>query len=53
MDEHRFTVRETMEELEKLDKALKVLGYKNRADWYREKKREAIKEANKIKKGGK
>lgn len=43
----RFIVRESKEELEKLDKALKIMGYSSRADWYREKKREIIREAEK------
>ena len=33
------------EELEKLDKAIKALGYKDRADWYRDMKRQTIKQA--------
>jgi len=41
----KFTVRETQEELDKLDKAIKELGYKDRADWYREAKRKVIAEA--------
>jgi metal-responsive CopG/Arc/MetJ family transcriptional regulator len=44
----RFQVRDTAEELKRLDEAIKKLGYKDRADWYREKKREVIKEASKI-----
>ena len=44
-DQSRFIVRETKGELEKLDKALKILGYFNRADWYREKKRELLEKA--------
>lgn len=44
-EQSRFVVRETKEELEKLDKALKTLGYFNRSDWYREKKRELIEKA--------
>lgn len=39
-NQSRFMVRETEEELIKLDKALRKLGYFNRSDWYREKKRE-------------
>lgn len=42
-----FIVRETEEELKKLDEALKKLGYKDRADWYRDMKRRTIKEAEK------
>lgn len=42
----RFQVRETEQELKKLDEAIKVLGYKDRADWYRDMKRNTI---NKIK----
>lgn len=38
----KFQVRETEEELQKLDEALKVLGYKDRADWFRDMKRKAI-----------
>ncbi len=43
----RFQVRDTAEQLEKLDKAIKALGYKDRADWYRDMKRKAIAEAKK------
>ncbi len=45
MTDTRFQVRDTQEELEKLDKAIKKLGYKDRADWYRDKKRQTIREA--------
>lgn len=45
MAETKFSVRESVQELERLDKALKILGYRNRADWYREMKRKTIKEA--------
>ena len=41
----RFQVRDTQEELEKLDKAIRKLGYKDRADWYRDCKRQAIRQA--------
>lgn len=44
----RFSIREEREELEKLDKALKVLGYKDRSDWYRDMKRKAIREAEEL-----
>ena len=47
MNNARFVVRETMAELKKLDWALSIMGYSSRADWYREKKREIIKEAEK------
>lgn len=47
MTQTRFMVREYKSELEKLDKALEIMGYSSRADWYREKKREIIKEAEK------
>jgi hypothetical protein len=40
-----FRTCDTEEELKKLDEALKKLGYKDRADWYREMKREAIRKA--------
>jgi len=40
-----FAVRETQEELDRLDAALKKLGYSNRAEWYRDMKRKAYKEA--------
>ena len=43
----RIQVRDTTEELEKLDKAIKALGYKDRADWYRDCKRQAIRQAEK------
>jgi metal-responsive CopG/Arc/MetJ family transcriptional regulator len=42
---NRFQVRDTEKELKKLDEAIKKLGYKDRADWYRDMKRKAIKEA--------
>ena len=41
----RFQVSDTVEELEKLDKAIRKLGYKDRADWYRDCKRQAIRQA--------
>jgi metal-responsive CopG/Arc/MetJ family transcriptional regulator len=41
----RLQVRDTVEELEKLDKAIKALGYKDRADWYRDMKRKTIRES--------
>jgi len=41
----RLQVRDTQEELEKLDEAIKKLGYKDRADWYRDMKRQTIKQA--------
>ncbi len=47
MTQTRFMVREYKSELEKLDKSLEIMGYSSRADWYREKKREIIKEAEK------
>ncbi|MBV4423303.1 hypothetical protein [Clostridium tyrobutyricum] len=43
----RFQVRDTEEELEKLDEAIKKLGYKDRADWYRDMKRKTIQESRK------
>ena len=43
----RFQVRDTEEELEKLDEAIKKLGYKDRADWYRDMKRKTIQESQK------
>ncbi|PJI09954.1 MULTISPECIES: hypothetical protein [Clostridium] len=42
----RFQVRDTKEELEKLEKAIKKLGYKDKADWYRDMKRKTIHKAN-------
>ncbi len=39
----RFQTRDTEEELIKLDAAIKDLGYKDRADWYRDMKRKTIK----------
>lgn len=42
----RFQVRDTEEGLHKLDEALKILGYKDRADWYRDMKRKTIEKAN-------
>lgn len=53
---NRFQVRQTPEELEELDNALIILGYKkpngtaNRADWFRDMKRDALKEAKKMSK---
>jgi metal-responsive CopG/Arc/MetJ family transcriptional regulator len=44
-DNIRFQVRDTEQELEKLDKAIHKLGYKDRADWYRDMKRQAIRQA--------
>jgi metal-responsive CopG/Arc/MetJ family transcriptional regulator len=44
----RFQVREVETELKSLDEAIKKLGYKDRGDWYREMKRNAIKEASKL-----
>ena len=38
-------VVDSQEELEKLDKAIRKLGYKDRADWYRDCKRQAIRQA--------
>lgn len=38
----RFQVRDTEEDLKKLDEAIKLLGYKDRADWYRDMKRKSI-----------
>jgi metal-responsive CopG/Arc/MetJ family transcriptional regulator len=46
-DNTRFQVRDTEEELKKLDEAIKALGYKDRADWYRDMKRKTVKEAGK------
>lgn len=45
----RFQIRDTEEELNKLDEAIKKLGYKNRGDWYRDMKRQTIKEAKQLK----
>ena len=42
--DNRFQVRDTREELEKLDKAIRKLGYKDRADWYRDCKRQVIRQ---------
>ena len=44
-DNTRFQVRDTEQELEKLDKAIRKLGYKDRADWYRDMKRQTIRQA--------
>jgi len=43
----RFQVRDSEEELKKLDQAIRKLGYKDRADWYREMKRKTIEKAYK------
>ncbi|KZL94383.1 hypothetical protein [Clostridium magnum] len=45
----RFQVRDTEEELKKLDEALKILNYSDRAAWYKEMKRRTIIEAEKKK----
>ncbi|MBU3173383.1 hypothetical protein [Clostridium estertheticum] len=45
-DNSRFQVRDTEEELKKLDESFKKLGYKDRADWYRDMKRKTIELAN-------
>ena len=45
MKNPRFQVRDTEEELRKLDEAIKKLGYKDRADWYRDMKRQATQKA--------
>jgi metal-responsive CopG/Arc/MetJ family transcriptional regulator len=45
MNNLRFQVRDTEEELKKLDEAIRILGYKDRADWYRDMKRKAIAES--------
>lgn len=44
-DNSRFQVRDTDSELEKLDEAIKKLGFKDRADWYRDMKRKTIEKA--------
>lgn len=49
MADTRLTIRETKEELAKLDEAIHKLGYKDRADWYRDMKRKTIREAELIK----
>ncbi len=41
----RLQVRDTPEELGKLDKAIRKLGYKDRAYWYRDMKRQTIRQA--------
>jgi len=41
----RFRIRESEEELQKLDEAIEKLGYKDRADWYRDMKRKTIERA--------
>jgi hypothetical protein len=45
--DNRFQVRDTSEELERLDKAIKKLGFTSRATWYHEMKRRTIIEAEK------
>jgi metal-responsive CopG/Arc/MetJ family transcriptional regulator len=47
INDTRFMVRETKSGLKKLDWALNIMGYSSRSDWYREKKREIIREAEK------
>lgn len=44
----RFQVRDTEDGLKKLDEAIAKLGYKDRADWYRDMKRKTIEKSNKI-----
>lgn len=52
MKDGRLHVRDTKEELAKLDEAIKILGYKDRSDWYREVRRKTINEAEtKLKEG--
>ncbi|WP_156946305.1 hypothetical protein [Clostridium akagii] len=48
---NRFQVRDTEENLKKLDEAIKILGFKDRADWYREMKRRTIDISSKKGKG--
>ena len=47
MKDGRLHVRDTKEELAKLDEAIKILGYKDRSDWYRSMKRQTIKDVEK------
>ena len=50
----RLSIRVSGEELEELDKALEVMGYGGRAEWFRQKRREIVKEAEKkLKQSGK
>lgn len=44
----RFQVRDSEEELKKLKEAVKKLGFKDTADWYRSVKRETIQKANRV-----
>lgn len=46
----RFQVRDTENELKKLDEVIKKLGYRDRADWYREMKRNTIRQADSVQK---
>jgi len=38
----RFSVRDSEEELRRLDESIKLLGYKDRADWFRDMKRKTF-----------
>ena len=49
-DNIRLTVRMTSKELDELDKALEITGYGNRTEWIRAKKRELMKEAERVQK---
>jgi metal-responsive CopG/Arc/MetJ family transcriptional regulator len=44
----RLQVSDTAEELKKLDEAIAKLGYKDRADWYRDMKRQTLAKADKV-----
>jgi metal-responsive CopG/Arc/MetJ family transcriptional regulator len=46
----RLTIRMGSVELEELDEALKITGYGSRAEWIRQKKRELLKEAERVQK---
>jgi len=41
------TLEEKRKHEEELDKTIKALGYKDRADWYRDMKRQAIRQVDK------
>lgn len=49
MDNSRFQVRATEKELKELDEAIQLLGFKDRADWYREMKRKTLQKASTVK----
>jgi len=43
----RLSVRASDTELEELDKAIRIMGYGSRSEWFREKRREIVRDAEK------